>query len=118
MSVKGNWEEFILSSIDSLESDDRQRILYIQSEIKQCYCFEFIEKQRYDELLLLLEERRKFVIKQSEVYHEQRMFEIRENRRKLEEQDEIKKVLIKADEIWRKANVRRGRPQKLNIITE
>lgn len=118
MNVKGNWEEYILSCIDLLDSDDRQKILAIQSEIKQCYCFEFIERNRYDELLLLIEERRKFVIRRNELFHEQRMFEIRENRKKLEEQAEIRQVLIKADDEWRKANVRRGRKPKLNIMSE
>lgn len=118
MDVKGNWEEFILSSIDALDSDDRQKILAIQTEIKQCYCFEFIERQRYDELLLLIEERRKFVIRRNELYHEQRMFEIRENRKKLEEQAEIKEVLRIADDEWRKANVRRGRKPKLNNMSK
>lgn len=111
--VKGNWEEFILDSIDKLMFDDRKSIEVIKTEIKHCYCFEFIEKKRYDELLLLLEERRIKVIQERALMHEQRMFEIRENQKRLLEQKERRELLIKADDEWRKNNVRRGRTPKI-----
>lgn len=112
MSVKGNWEELILESIDKLEVDNKEFIKPIQDDIKQCYCFEFIDRTGYDYLLLLLNEKIKNIKHRREVYHEQRMYEIHEVQRKMREEKEIKDLLIKADDKWRKANVRRGRPPK------
>lgn len=108
-----NWEIYIHELIDTSILTYRNQYDIVVNEITRCFCFGFISYERRYELLSYLEQMKKKQEHDEKVFHEQRMFEIRENQRKIREQMEIKEILKKADDEYRRKYEKKGRGRPL-----
>lgn len=113
-----NWEKYIFELMEVTNLSSASSYQAVVNEIKQCYCFGFIDDIRRKELLYYLQEIKEKKAYEDKIAHEQRMYEIALGHEKIHQQKEVKSLLIKADNDYNKKyvdnNLKRpkGRPRK------
>ncbi len=112
-----NWEKYIydcMGKLGNMIANITEK--EIRDEIVKCYCFEFIDRTRYEELISELDEKIIQVEGERQLRHEQYMYENDLRLKKRQEQEEIKNVFICADDEYKRKSQKRGRPKRNTLF--